>query len=456
MATQIETSSYELESSHDLSSRTLQQTISAQPIPTEHLKPIDRGYAAWRLLATAFVFESLLWGFPLSFGVFQNYYSKLPQFANNPYIPIVGTIASGISYLGAPVITPFIKRYPKYLHQMIWVGWPFCIAGLAAGSFANTLGGLIITQGIMYGVGFVIFYYPILSFVNEFWIERRGMAYGLLCSASGVSGVVMPFILSKMLNRYGYPMTLRAIAVALAVLTGPLIPALKGRLPSTSHGTVGRTDWGFLKSPVFWVYSASNFIQGLGYFFPSLYLPSYATSIGLSDTQGALLLAMLSIFQVLGQFSFGYFSDRRVKLDFLILASTLISGVACFSLWFTAHSLATLVVFSVFYGFFGAGYVAMWARMGSAVSEEPTASLAIFGWFCAGKGVGNVSAGPLSAALVSHNFIAGDHSGAEYRAVIIFTGVCMFCSGAIVAGWHIWSKISKPQGEEVEAAGATG
>lgn len=61
-------------------------------------------------------------GFPLSFGVFQNYYSHLPQFANNPYIPIVGTVASGISYLGAPLVTPVIKRYSRYRRQMIWFG----------------------------------------------------------------------------------------------------------------------------------------------------------------------------------------------------------------------------------------------------------------------------------------------------------------------------------------------
>lgn len=34
---------------------------------------------------------------------------------------------------------------------MIWAGWPLCIAALVAGSFANTIGALIVTQGIMYG-----------------------------------------------------------------------------------------------------------------------------------------------------------------------------------------------------------------------------------------------------------------------------------------------------------------
>jgi MFS family permease len=326
---------------------------------------------------------------------------------------------------------------------------PICIAGLAAGSFSTKLSGLIITQGVMYGIGFLIFYYPILSFVNEFWIERRGMAYGLLCSASGVSGVVMPFVVTLLLKKYGYPTTLRAIAVALVILTGPLIPSLKGRLPPPSRNTVEKTDWRFLKSPLFWVYSISSFVQGLGYFFPSLYLPSYATAIGLSATQGALLLALLSVSQVLGQFCFGYLSDRRLPLDLLLITSTFVSAIACLALWRHAHSLAPLIVFSLLYGFFGAGYVAMWARMGSAVSEEPTAALAMFSLFCFGKGVGNVSAGPISASLMSYHSLARDGDETKYKAVILFMGACMFFSGSVIGIWHVWRKIVRTGGEEV-------
>ncbi|PMD65622.1 uncharacterized protein K444DRAFT_183743 [Hyaloscypha bicolor E] len=50
---------------------------------------------------------------------------------------------------------------------------PLCLGGLAAGSFATTLSVLIFSQGVIYGIGFVIFYYSILSFVNEFWENCR-------------------------------------------------------------------------------------------------------------------------------------------------------------------------------------------------------------------------------------------------------------------------------------------
>jgi len=292
----------------------------------------------------------------------------------------------------------------------------------------------------MYGVGFLIFYYPILSFVNEFWIERRGMAYGILCASSGISGTVMPFAIEAMLKKYGYPTTLRAIAIGLAVLTGPLIPLLKGRLPPSSHSAIGRTDWSCLKKPLFWIYCTSNTLQGLGYFFPSLYLPSYATSIGLSSAEGALLLALLSIFQVMGQLSFGYLSDHSLNLNLLIIVSTLVSAIASLVLWGLAHSLAVLIVFSVVYGFFGAGYVAMWARMGSSVSNEPTAALATFSLFCFGKGVGNVVAGPLSAGLIQPIIQLESYGVMRYKAIIIFMGSCMLGSTVIVATWYMRQK----------------
>ncbi len=250
-------------------------------------------------------------GFSVSFGVSQNYYTKLPEFKGNPYIPIVGTMASGIPYLGGPVMAVFVRRYQHYRLYIIWIGWPLCILGLIAGSFASSLGPLIFTQGIMYGgeckslshvvyliltwalAGFVIFYYPISSIVNEWWIAHRGMAFGVITSAAGASGIAMPLITEALLDRYGYRTTLRAIAVAMIVLTGPPIPPMRSRLPPSHASAVTRTAWSFASKSLFLVYCFANFTQGFGFFFPSLFLPSYANSIGLNARQGAMLLSLM-------------------------------------------------------------------------------------------------------------------------------------------------------------------
>jgi predicted MFS family arabinose efflux permease len=234
-------------------------------------------------------------------------------------------------------------------------------------------------------------------------------------------------VLQALLKRFGYPTTLRAIAVTLIVATGPLIPLLKGRV-GQQHSTSLRSDWRFLHGPLFWIYSASNLLMGLGYFFPSLYLPSYASSIGLGPSKGALLLALMSVSQVAGQLTFGYLSDKNVPLNALMVIALSVSATATLSIWGVARSLPPLVFFAILYGFFAAGYTALWARMVTAISDEPTSSQAMFGLFCFGKGIGNVLAGPVSAGLLKLSSDTGGYAHGTYKAVVIFTGACLLLS----------------------------
>lgn len=321
---------------------------------------------------------------------------------------------------------------PSKHHFLICLSGSICIVGLVLGSFASTLEVLILTQGVAYGVGFLIFYYPILSMVNEYWIARRGMAYGVLCGASGVSGSVTPFVLQALLAKYGYRTTLRAVAVALTLLTGPFIPLLKGRLPPSERASIRKINWAFLQNPLFWVYSASNLLQGLGYFFPSLYLPSYASSLRLGDKSGPLLLALMSVCQVCGQFVFGLLSDHKVPVNILACLSTVVAAIACFTMWRLAQSLTVLIFFCVVYGFFGTGFTAIWARMSTAVTDDVTATPIVFTLLNFGKGIGNVLAGPVGGLLVSTQNSTGTPSALSYRWVIVFTGTCMFASTCMI------------------------
>jgi hypothetical protein len=276
--------------------------------------------------------------------------------------------------------------------------------------------------------------------VNEWWIIRRGLAFGIITGASGASGVAMPFVADALLKRYGYQTTLRAMAVGMALLTGPMIPLFKQRLPAAEQSAVMKTDWSFLKERQFWIYGTSCLTQGLGFFFPTLYLPSYATSIGLSATEGALLVALLSIGQVAGQFTFGYLSDGRFPLNVLAVCSTVVAAVATITLWGLASSLGPLIAFSLIYGFFAFGFVAIRPRMSMAVSENPSASLAIFSILVATQGVGNVVSGPISSGLLLSDVESRSYGASRYKPVIIFTGSCMILSALYTCSSYLWSR----------------
>jgi hypothetical protein len=57
------------------------------------LPPMDGGMNAWLFLAACFVMEALVWGFAFTYGVFQAYYTEIPEFKNTGNIAVVGTCA---------------------------------------------------------------------------------------------------------------------------------------------------------------------------------------------------------------------------------------------------------------------------------------------------------------------------------------------------------------------------
>ncbi|KAI4252173.1 MAG: hypothetical protein LQ352_004434 [Teloschistes flavicans] len=367
-----------------------------------NLPPIDGGPGAWRFILGAFMMEAFQWGFALNYGVFQDYYFEHEPFRGNKSLAIVGTVATGGFYIGAPVVIPLIKLFPRCQRPMVWIGWALSVMSLIAASFATTLGVLITTQGVIYTVGITIIYWPIMNMLSEWFVKKRGLAFGIITAATGLSGLVMPFALAALLDRYGYPTTLRAIAVALAVFTGPVLPMVKGRIPPRHSGTNRKkADLSFLKTPVFYFFAASVLFQGLGHFFPTLYLPSYATVLGYSSSIGALLLALFSVAQIVGQVGIGHLSDGRISVKMLALVVPSVSGIAVFTLWGFGRSLASLIPFSLIYGVFAGGYLPLWARMGMTFGNDQDVALTIFGIFAFLKGVGNIITGPIGAALVA-------------------------------------------------------
>ncbi|KAL2060392.1 hypothetical protein VTL71DRAFT_9787 [Oculimacula yallundae] len=406
----------------------------------QQLLPVDGGAAAWKVLIAAFVFEALLWGFPISFGVFQEFYSKQPEFEGSSQIALIGTTAQGLSYLGAPLVAIFTKRFPRYHRQQIWVSWPLCIGGLVAASFTSTIGGLIATQGVMYGLGFITLTYPILCMIDEWWIQRKGMAFGVISCASGASGAVMPFIISALLEKYGYKTTLRITAIGMTVLTAPLIPLLRNRLPASEQAAMARVNWSFFQRPLFYIYCTATLVQGLGFFFPAIYLPTYATALGLSTTEGALILAIMSISQTCGQFAVGFMTDKKVSVSRIIVGCSIIATIAVLAVWGLAKSLGLLLFFSIFYGFFASSFSPLRVGMGKAVSDDPSSMVATYALFCFCQGIGNVLVGPISSALLSGKIDVNSYGISRFRNMVVFTGGSMFLSTLVIIPWMLWPR----------------
>lgn len=331
-------------------------------------------------------------------------------------------------YFAAPVVYGVLRRYPGHRKSCSVVGFVILLAGLIGASFAKTVPQLLATQGVLYAVGGSIHYFPAFLYLDEWFIQKRGFAYGIVWAGTGASGIAIPLTMEWILANWGFRTALRTWAVITVVLTTPALVFMKGRLPDR-HASLGpqRLDMGFLASPTFWVLQAGNIIQCLGYFMPSLYMPSFAVAQGWSSLSGTVALSLCNGANVIGATFTGWLVDRyhvTTAINFCAVGTVL----AVFLFWSFAVYQPVLYIFAILYGLFAGGFSATWSGCANPLRQQYPAveTGMIIALFSAGKGLGSVISGPLSGALVksdtwkSH---AGFAYGSGYGSLILFSGI---------------------------------
>ena len=95
------------------------------------------------------------------------------------------------------------------------MGCPVVVLAVFLSSFATKVWHLILTQGILYAIGGNLVYYPIFMFIDEWFVRRKGFAFGIMWAGSGCGGLAGPLILHWGLSKYGVKTFLRGWAIAL-------------------------------------------------------------------------------------------------------------------------------------------------------------------------------------------------------------------------------------------------
>lgn len=351
-------------------------------------------------------------------------------------------------YLTGPLTMGFLRLYPGLGRWSPIVGLLVMCLALAMSSFSTTVTHLIITQGVLYAIGGCICYSPCIVYMDEWFVKRKGLAYGTMWAGTGLAGVVLPLLLENLLNKYGFKTTLRIWSIVVFVLTAPLAKFLKPRLPQSPVTHIKKFNLSFIFTRTFAVYQLANVAEAFGFFLPGIYLPSYARSaLGVSGSLSALTLLLVNVASVFGCVAMGHLIDRfHVTTCFLI--STAGATIGTFLFWGMATNLAMLYVFCVVYGLFAGSYTSAWPGImrevvkkgGEGNNGRGVDSSMVFAFLAAGRGVGNVASGPLSEAMAKGfpwrgNAFAGYGSG--YGPLIVFTGVTALLGG----GSFLWRRI---------------
>jgi MFS family permease len=205
--------------------------------------------------------------------------------------------------------------------RTIALGTVLYAAGLAGLAFAESTVGLFLTAGVLVGLGQSGTTFGVILGVvaRNYAPEKRSAALGI-ASAGGSMGqfLMVPFG-QQLIAHFDWHTALLVLSVVTAIGL-PLAFGLRGRpaaMPNQAQQSLGQAfrqaighrSYHFL----FW----SFFVCGFHTAFITLHLPSYVVDRGLSAADGAIAIALIGLFNVLGSYGCGWLGGRVSKKNLL-------------------------------------------------------------------------------------------------------------------------------------------
>ncbi|GAP83564.1 putative monocarboxylate transporter protein [Rosellinia necatrix] len=378
---------------------------SDAPPPAPPLPPISRRKQAVVLLS-AFATIALTIGYNQCFGVFQEYYLSPSQDILRPapatqaspptaLLGFVGTLCYGLTWGGGILVNPVISRIehgtwaPTTPSTRLWrrralrllsprtitvVGVFMMSAGFGLASLSTSIWHLLLTQGLLAGLGMSLLYFPLLAPAPEYFTTHRATAMGFILAGGGAGGLILSPVIRALLSSIGGRWTLRALAISYLVAGLPIAWAVprsrfagvsSACMPERRETHVSRS---LASRPTFIFSVVAAFLQAAGAQLPIAFIPSYTVVLGQSASQGASLLAISNAINAVSRVLTGYAGDRLGRQNLVVL-TLLLSGLSVFAFWLssvlatTSASFSLWLAFIVFYSFSAGGYYALFPAL---------------------------------------------------------------------------------------------
>ncbi|MDT2832027.1 MFS transporter [Vagococcus carniphilus] len=184
--------------------------------------------------------------------------------------------------------------------------------------------------------------------IENFPVEKRTFAKGILISSSGVAGIIGPILLSPIIEikgwRFAYTL-LTLLAITIAIVISFAIPKRKETFKKEADKTISiLTVW---KNQTIWIlFAGAFFINNLLYGLNN-WLPTFLTSYrGVSLTQSGMISSAIGAFSLIGaiggSYLVGRFFQGRDKL--VIIITSIIGSLLVFTSYFVHKPFIFIIV----------------------------------------------------------------------------------------------------------------
>lgn len=265
-------------------------------------------------------------------------------------------------------------------------------------SLCKTYWQTILVQSVLMGIVMGFLQIPAFAAVSQYFDKKRASALGLAVSGSSIGGIVMPLILSKMLNgsSLGFPWTVRIVGFIILPFMMFAIVAVKPRLPPRETQLFLKSPY---KQPRFLMLVAALFFMFVGMFTPFFYLPTYATTQGMDATLASYLLSIVNATSTIGRIVPGILADKYGRLNIFGIGG-ITTGILVFCMTATTTN-AGLIIYSVFFGFTSGTIVSGASAAFSTCPKDARDIGTYMGMGLAISGLGALVGPPINGAILN-------------------------------------------------------
>jgi len=237
--------------------------------------------------------------------------------------------------------------------KVVVAGAVLYVAGLATMATATSPLALILTCGVLIGVGLSGLTFSVISGVlgRAYPPEKRSMALGISAAAGSFGQFALLPLTQVLLSTFGWYGALLALA-AVGLLMGPLAVGLVERHAGHRHAfqqSAGEAMREALGHKGYMLLTVGFFVCGFQVVFIGVHLPAYLADKGLPAHVAVTALALIGLFNIVGTYTTGWLGSRMPRRYILSAIYFGRSVVIALFLWLPL-SVASVYAFAIALG----------------------------------------------------------------------------------------------------------
>lgn len=321
----------------------------------------------WRALIGAFMVNMVGFGAMYSYAAFAD--DLATAFGESHATSSMVLAVSGASCFAISGITgPLADRVGP--RPLAVVGMAAVALGLMAASLARGMIEVVLSYGVMIGVGTGFANVPATVAIQRCFVRNRGLASGIASCGAGVGIALVP-LMADLLAAYGdwrFAFAASSVSAGIAGLAGAmLVPGMPVRRGTTTLRAAAEGISAYAASRLASVGAPSRkgFVRlylgvlmvSVMVVLPFAHLVATARTLGIARADALGLFGLIGIGSIMGRLMLGAVADLAGRrATFLACTITLVMATM---LWSQAASFMALTAFAILFGLGWGGFVAL-------------------------------------------------------------------------------------------------